>query len=75
MRDNRHTVRPRVLFALLVASGGVVALVVGTTVGVVTSMLTGVLALATALLLERERALGSDIPDPSRRRLLALTGG
>jgi hypothetical protein len=68
-------VRPRVLFALLVASGGVVALVVGATVGLVTSLLTGVLVLATALLIAREHALGSDIPDPSRRRLLGLAGG
>jgi hypothetical protein len=67
-------VRPRVLFALLVASGGVVALVVAATVGLVTSLLTGVLVLATALLIARERALGSGIPDPGRRRLLALTG-
>ena len=51
------------------------ALIVGATVGLVTSLLTGVLVLATALLITRERALGNDIPDPSRRRLLGLAGG
>ena len=51
------------------------AVVVAATVGLVTSLLTGVLVLATALLIARERALGSDIPDPSRRRLLGLAGG
>ena len=51
------------------------ALVVAATVGLVTSLLTGVLVLATALIIARERALGSGIPDPSRRRLLGLAGG
>jgi hypothetical protein len=60
---------------LLVASGGAVTLVVAETVGLVTGLLTGVLVLATALLIARERAIGSGIPDPSRRRLLGLACG
>jgi Type I phosphodiesterase / nucleotide pyrophosphatase len=60
---------------LLVASGGVVALVVAATGSLVTSLVTGVLVLVAALLIARERVFGEDVPDPSRRRLLASAGG
>jgi hypothetical protein len=61
--------------ALIALAGGAVALVIALTGSLVVAILAGLLVLATALALVRNRACNADVPDPSRRRLLGAAVG
>ncbi len=60
---------------LLTAAGGIVALVIAFTGSILMAAIAGVIVLAAALLVARERTRATDGPaDPGRRRLLAAMG-
>jgi hypothetical protein len=66
----------RIALALIALAGGAVAFLVALTGSLIAAVLAGVLVLATAILVIRDRTSGEAIPDPSRRRFLrtALAG-
>ena len=62
----------RAVLVLIALAGGAVALVVTLTGSLVAGLLAGLLTLATALVVIRDRTAGDAVPDPSRRRYLRL---
>ncbi len=65
----------RAVLVLIALAGGAVALVVTLTGSLVAGLLAGLLTLATALVVIRDRTAGDAVPDPSRRRYLRLALG
>lgn len=60
---------------LLATAGGATALVIAFTGSIVAAAVAGLLVLATALVVIRERTRSETVPDASRRRLLIGLGG